>query len=819
MTSLKSSANKSAEKYDFRYSLKTLAFPAVVSFILAAVVFLLRPIMAMTGYVQRINGKIDVKETISAIRQNYASILTFQQWNGFIILSIFVICVGILFAFFAFLFLMRKNRINLFLSSPVGRAAMFKNRTLAAIALMSVTSLIPIAIDVIINIYVFGKAGYFIWHGILLFGEYLAYMLAGFSIMTISMIACNTIIESLFFGAGLIWMPTIAVTAIDLVSRVYLRGYAISNLFAGNADGTGLLSKYSIVNPIIFGKALGNYRTCYNMFAFVFRGSGLTSETGGDYIAPSYLAMGQGYKWAQMNIIAPFLIWLAISALFIYAGKRLFLMRKAENAGAHATAHIPTAIFSIELSAFAGAGLISIISQSYKTNKFGASPLLCGIAGMLLVYYITICICKRKIKLPKKVHITALSEAAAGAAIVLVLITGFFGYSTRVPDVKDVKYATIRGGFIDVTGNEGRNDYADSFISSGSLFESYRELSLGVFSSEEDISKLIDLNKAVSKKTDDMTGSCIRIAYKLKDGSTFERYFSTTDYEASYNVLSLTDSDAYHDELEFLLSSKRAGENKSDMQRIITTEGEWSDMNYSDILGLFDYSDEGTIKKLLHSCSAKLISNDLATEGEIKNTPELKDALLADMLSKDYTQRFRSSAKPLGEIVFYDENAPQTESEGYYYTDYISETIKYYIFDDMENTVAYLKSTGEYSIIENEKDYDFTSVTLVKCSDYRNSVSDIYEKSDADTAYFFRSFFDEVPPYADEDDVEYENVKTFINRVAAEKVQTIENKEEINKLYSASRSFAYTNYEDYIAVFSLADKRDIVSIIYSEDVK
>lgn len=814
MTSLKSSANKTAEKYDFRYSLKALVFPAVVSFILAAIVFLLRPIMAMSNYVQRINGNVNIEKTINAIRNDYSSMLTFQYWSGYIAMSTFIICVGVLFAFFAFLFLMKKNRVNLFLSSPVGREAMFKNRIIASIVLMSVSTLIPLVIDVIVNIYVFGKGGYFIWHGILLFGEYLAYMLAGFSIMTISMLACNTIIESLFFGAGLIWMPTIAVTAIDIISRIFLRGYAFSQLLS---TGTNLVSKYSIINPVIFGKALGNYRIYYNMFAFVCR-----SSANADYISS---AMGQDYKWAQMNIIAPFLVWLAISALFIYAGKKLFLMRKAENAGMHATAHIPTTIFAFELSAFAGAGVISIISQLADTNKVfsnGALQLLCGIAGMLLVYYIVICICKRKIRLPKKVHTAALGEVGALVAVVLILTTGFFGYSSRVPDVKDVKYATIKGEFLDSTGDEGRNDSIDNFVYYDNLFETYRELSLGVFSSEEDISKLIDLNKALAKKTGDMTGPYVKVAYKLKNGKTFERYFSTTDYEASYNVLSLTDTDAYHDELEFLLSSKRVDEDKSDMLRIITNDDEWSDIDYYDSIGLFGYSDEGTIKMLLHCCSAKLINNDLATESEIKNTPELKDALLADMLSMDYIQRFRSSAKPLGEIIFYDEKANKTETDDnytddyYYSTNYISRTIKYYVYDDMENTVAYLKSTGEYSIIENEADYDFTSATLVKCSDYRHDMTDIDYTINSNSTYMFGAIFTETPPLADDD---YQTLKQRINRVIGEKAKTIEDKQEIDKLYSASRSFAYAKEDDYIAIFTLPDKRDIVRIIYSENVK
>lgn len=808
MTSLKSSANKSAAGYDFKFALKGLIFPAVVSFLLASLTFVARPLFTMSTYAKHTSGKLNLEETLIAIRNTYTSMLTSQMWDGYGILGIFVLCVGVLFALCTFSFLMRKNKINVFLSSPVGRAAMFKNRVLAVILLMGATTVIPLIIDVAINIRVFGNAGYFAWHGVLLFGEYMAYMLAGFSLMSIAMLICNTITEGLFFGAGLIGFPTVALYSFHLFADAFLRGYSDTTDITYGLPN--ILNKLSIVNPLVFGKAFGNYRIYYNLFAFAFRAKEGTTDLGElDYVA-SY-AMGNGYKWAQMNIIAPFLIWLAISALFIFVAKKLFLCRRVENAGIFSVAKVPTTVIALEIALGTGAIAVSGVSSSQDYNVFMTA--LVGIVFALIAYYITTAIGRRKIKPAKYVNITAVGAAGVMAVFFLILNLGGLGYTTYIPDAKDIDSALISGKFVNASGNEcTRFSTMNSSTSKEVAIEGYDDVTIGVFTSAEDISRLIEVNKAVAEKTDDMTGLSVKIVYRLKNGNTVTRRFDTTDYKACFDALSMTDSDAYKDELDFLLSSKRVDEERSDLGNITSWDGPWSDMHFSDTMGLFSYTDEETVKTVIQDCSAKLISDDLTSERIIENTPELKDAILADKLAADYIQKFRPSEKPIGMIIFFDprnfEYQNDSTAEGDYEVASFSATVRYYIYESMENTISYLKSTGDYEVLANPKQYDIKSATVISCGDYRELVKSIgYDYS------FLSYVFDGIYLQYDKSDEIKISFAEQINDNAADKAQSVTDADKISELYNESRSFAYASNDDMIAVFTLADGSEIVRLI------
>lgn len=121
------------------------------------------------------------------------------------IIGVLTLIVGVLFAFWAFLPIMRKSSVNFFFSTSVDRKTYFKNRTLASIILMALSTLIPIIIDIVTNISILGHADYMLYQGSLLFLEHFTYMFVGFSLMSISMMLCYTVSESLFFGAGIIW--------------------------------------------------------------------------------------------------------------------------------------------------------------------------------------------------------------------------------------------------------------------------------------------------------------------------------------------------------------------------------------------------------------------------------------------------------------------------------------------------------------------------------------------------------------------------------------------------------------------------------------
>ena len=222
MTSPRFSANKHAALYDFKRSFIRLIPPCVISFLLAVFYFVLLPASTFLSIGNSKRGDLDVEQ----IRKELACVLFGNQALNPAIIGVLTLIVGVLFAFWAFLPIMRKSSVNFFFSTSVDRKTYFKNRTLASIILMALSTLIPIIIDIVTNISILGHADYMLYQGSLLFLEHFTYMFVGFSLMSISMMLCYTVSESLFFGAGIIWAPSVYFLSVSCIAQRFLRGYA-----------------------------------------------------------------------------------------------------------------------------------------------------------------------------------------------------------------------------------------------------------------------------------------------------------------------------------------------------------------------------------------------------------------------------------------------------------------------------------------------------------------------------------------------------------------------------------------------------------------
>lgn len=812
MTSQKSSANKLSASFDFKRALKSMIFPSIVSFLVALYFFVIRVYSTFSTYMDRANPA----KTIENIRNNVVLALTSTDYDlifgvGNLVslyMGVFAIIAGVLFAFTAYVFLMRKKCVNVYLSIGVNRKTIYKNRTIAGMLLMAVSAVIPIIIDIVMNIHFLGDAGYIIYHGVFVFIEYYTYMLVGFSMMSITMMLCNTIVECLFFGAGFIWAPTVLVTAFNELCYVYLRGYNIVSVYSANmTEGRSMLNHTSIINPVFFGKALGNYNLHINVFSFVNRGVKDYSE---DYYI-SFTSFGREYL--SKEYIIPIIIWLAVSSVFIFIARQFFLKRKAENAGLHGVKTSVNVFVALELSLLAAVATVAVLaSRMFEIHLNSVITMIIAIAVFAVVYFILMSISKRKIKQSIKTFIPAAVTAGAVCITAVILSTGGFGYTDRTPAIEDIDYAMISSYATDAMGNESPRGNNGSYRVNSEIFSSVLGYYIGSFTDEKDLQKFIEIHKSVAKKTDNMTGNTVRIIYRLKDGSKMQRTYYTTDYDACYNVLSLTDSDAYHKELEYLLSSEQKDNN----------EGGISKDSSSDI---FTYISEADIKKMLVGGDAKLISSDGFAYNDIKNTDALRDAVLADRLAMTYNEIYKPSEKPLGYILFMDQkwyeiysdygnvsgNDPAQEDD--YSYEGVSQTITFYIYPSMANTINYLKSTGEYSILKPDDSlerYNITSARIMKISDFRASKCKWDYIEESDLSYLFERSGKQITTLGTQipDDGWYDDGFEIFNDG-----MKITDSSQLKELSDASRIFGYAEQEDYIVCFQNDDGVCYTSLI------
>lgn len=711
MTSPKSSVDKHSASYDFKRSFLRLIAPGIVSLLFSVIYFIVIPVTTISSA-----GTYSLSlraENIASIRKQLACALFANMSTNYMFYGIYAIIIGVLFAFCIFFPIMRKNNVNFFFSCGIDRKTYFKNRVLSSIIIMILTTAVPLLIDIIINIRYLGHADFIIHQGFFLFLEHFTYMLAGFSLMSIAMMACYTVIESLFFGAGLIWSPMLYIVSIEYLFKNFLRGYAQTDssvMPLGSSSLTvtvdTLWSKLSVINPLIFGTALGSNNVRNNMYFNCLRDT--TSDIGIDNdFYYNNASRNVGFEKAGMNYILPILIWLVLSVLFIFISNKLLNKRKLENTALHSSNLFVTVFVSLEFSVFVATFFMPLLSdldviQSKTLDIFVG--LICGI----IAYFVFMSISRRNIKHGIKLVIPVGVSSIAILVISVICISGGFGYSTYCPDIKDIDYATINSEYIDASGVMSTNQFADGSLTAGTdqLYYGTYELSgayLGKFNTKDSIDKIekiqnYSFKNRIAKRNEPYV--TVKIKYLLKNGKVVNREYTCTNSDVSLDIIELTQSKEYQKELEFLMSSKRADEKSS------------GTFNSDDSQYYFAYfANESNVKNALTLGDACIVSNDAVTKTKIENTPALRDAILKDIEKVGYKKLLTCGKSPLGAINFtYDDSV-----QNYDDIDYMNDAT-YYIWDDMVNTVNYLKSIKKFTAfadLSKSGEIEYVTVTAL----------------------------------------------------------------------------------------------------------
>lgn len=714
MTSPKSSVDKHSARYDFKRSFVRLIAPGIVSLLFSVIYFIIIPVATISSA-----GTYSLSlraENIASIRKQLACALFGNTTSNFVFYGVYAVIIGVLFAFCIFFPIMRKSNVNFFFSCGIDRKTYFKNRALSSIIIMILTSAVPLIIDIIINIRYLGHADFIIHQGFFLFLEHFTYMLAGFSLMSIAMMACYTVTESLFFGAGLIWSPTLYIVSIEWLFQNFLRGYSqtatVDYMPLGSSSLTvtvdTLWSKLSVINPLIFGTALGSNNVRNNMYFNCLRSTASNGGVVNDFYYDN--ASGNvGFEKAGMNYILPILIWLVLSVLFIFISNKLLNKRKLENTALHSSNLFVTVFVSLEFSVLVATFFMPLLSD-FDVIQSSVLDIFAGLICGIIAYFVFMSISRRKIKHGIKLVIPVGVSSIAVLVISVICISGGFGYSTYCPDIKDIDYATINSEYIDASGVMSTNHFNDGSLSAGTdqLYYGTYEPSgayLGKFNTKDSIDKIekiqnYSFKNRIAKRNEPYV--TVKIKYLLKNGKTVNREYTCTNSDVSLDIIELTQNSEYQKELEFLMSSKKADEKSSG-----TFNSEDESQSY------FAYfANENNVKNALNFGVAYVVSNDAVTKTKIENTPALRDAILKDIEKVGYKKLLTSGKIPLGAINFsYDDSV-----QNYDNIDYMNDAT-YYIWDDMVNTINYLKSINKFTAftdLSKSGEIEYVTVTALE---------------------------------------------------------------------------------------------------------
>lgn len=805
MTSPKSSVNKQSASYDFKKALQSMALPAVFLLLILGVYFIVY-VLDDISFVE--SGVKFVNPVVMLVPE-------FQSLG----VTLWCLFGGVLFALTNF-YIMSKSTVNFFLSAPVDRGTLFKNRTLAAMLLGACVIGVNVLVSTIINLVNFQVFPLFIIKmALAVFAECFVYFLAGYVIMTIGIFACYTVIEGLLFGVGLVLLPMVVLIFFQFLFSSFLNGYSrmTDGMFDFMVDGIeitfakpALTGSLSILNPLTFGQAFGETETNRNILYLAYGGnrSGVTDYVGNDLVADYQPAV-----LPNMNYIWPVIIWAALCVGGIFFARYLFVHRKAEKTAINGSTPFATHLFATE-AGLAAAAFACMITGAHYENKRSTYVVILGIAILVLaVYLIVLALGKRQVIFKNK---KAYAAPAALSLCVLVLAAvlhfGGLGYATYAPKADRVKAAMISGGTLcDMLNNEPHDDYyVDSVLPSFTAFQ--RQGAYVITDDQEDIAVIEAVQRELVQHPSNTTRDHISVIYLTESGKRIVRVYGVNNRETARTMLSLTETKAYRETMADLILG-------TDNSHLIEKAKLLDIPQYSIIPGIGGDID-GLKARFAGSAWFMPFYGDELDEAELMmDTRELREALIKDMQAMTYLQRYRPQEQELGILEFMPHDAEEEWDTTFNYGPYY-----YRVYPSMKNTVAVLQQAGVLTGKETLFPLQPQGYSAIKISDYVTmrewNITGV--KEPLLFGGYIRSAVEvnetEWGAVFDEDGNVVSPAELFRQTFTGEAVT---DPEQTQQLMQLAHPFALAEDDDYLIAFHLTDEKGEpyyqFMLVYAED--
>lgn len=598
-----------------------------------------------------------------------------------------VLC-GMLMAFSLFQFLLKKKSVNVYLSFGMTRSKLYINRLFAAVLSLFVATFIPTFLTFIINLVSFGASSALTSLFCYMFLMEFVSGLAGFALASAVMTFSGCTIEAVITAIGLSALPTFISGTIDNLSTI-VRGY-VYNAGADIARRTG-----------------GNL---FNIWTFALDTENLNGKATEFTSEKTFVLLGQltkkstfkAFQCVDMEVLAPILMWLAISIILIAVGTVFMNKIKSENSNSFGKFYLASASNGLLVYTIVLDVLASVLKYAYADNY--RSPLHQNLTLILLIlfgatvlaFFLAELILRRNFKATlKTLPVYALAFAVTVFAFVYYG-TSCFGAYNKLPDISQIKSVSM-----DIKDNRGIQNTA---ISSKFLSENAEDIKTAY--------AMFDMVKADKHyKGAELEG---KIGFKivLKDGTEINRIYAvyTSDVynkyrRTVYNTQFFKDflkqvliegkvtseDDSYIDENGYQTMASNALPNAKNVEWFYVGPSYLVDNYYT------------------NSATANL---DL-----IEDVDGLKEAIYKDYIAMSYDDAYTNTRIPVGAIASNIEQAKNvntklTNKYGYYYEEgtYYSDleatqqkedkcvkgsaSYSFYIYPNMTNTIKFLNDNG-----------------------------------------------------------------------------------------------------------------------------
>lgn len=604
-----------------------------------------------------------------------------------------VLC-GMLMAFSLFQFLLKKKSVNVYLSFGMTRSKLYINRLFAAVLSLFVATFIPTFLTFIINLVSFGASSALTSLFCYMFLMEFVSGLAGFALASAVMTFSGCTIEAVITAIGLSALPTFISGTIDNLSTI-VRGY-VYNAGADIARRTG-----------------GNL---FNIWTFALDTENLNGKATEFTSEKTFVLLGQltkkstfkAFQCVDMEVLAPILMWLAISIILIGIGTVFMNKRKSENSNSFGKFYLASASNGLLVYTIVLDVLASVLKYAYADNY--RSPLHQNLTLILLIlfgatilaFFLAELILRRNFKATlKTLPVYALAFAVTIFAFVYYG-TSCFGAYNKLPDISQVKSVSM-----DIKDNRGIT-LQNTAISSKFLSENAEDIKTAY--------AMFDMVKSDKHyKGAELEG---KIGFKivLKDGTEINRIYAvyTSDVynkyrRTVYNTQFFKDflkqvliegkvtseDDSYIDENGYQTMASNALPNTKNVEWFYVGPSYLVDNYYT------------------NSATANL---DL-----IEDVDGLKEAIYKDYIAMSYDDAYTNTRIPVGAISSNITQAKNVNTKlnnkyGYYYEEGTyysygyddpevtqqkedkcvkgSAVYSFYIYPNMTNTIKFLNDNG-----------------------------------------------------------------------------------------------------------------------------
>lgn len=719
-----------------------------------------------------------------------------------------------------FRFVSSRAKNNIYFSLGISRAGLFSAHWLAGAVMLEAAVLLPLAFSAMLNLIYFGSS-VMLWRTLLFYAVHMTVTaLAGFSVAAAVSVCVGTAGESVLFSLAFIAFPSAAVYFLNNTVPKLLFGAPHNSNYALYPSASHSRDISMALSP--FGRVLSRLNLLsLNNDVFIRSGS-LVSADGFSKITTDELN-----SWSAPSL-EPYILWAILTALLFVFGLLMLKRRKVEICGFSGRSKTLNFLLTAMLSVSAGSTIVAV--NFYFSQITGKQYLITGITTVLLsavIFVVFDIMLNLSFKALKRDWKYGLVHVALAVAVMLSLYTGFFGYSSRVPDTDSIESASVSAPDILLGSYRTRADelkfnansgYYLAFdedgnpvgINSGCYYRSNadeRRIIIDGFKSESDINavrglhkRLIASGRKVVSSSEDYSERAVRstviIKYKLKNGREIIREYQTVGLGDYLSLYSIENTENWNNKIKNELLNIDSEKvfpvlfsGQMDKKTVVDqkfTRG-LARAIYNDITAL---DADGILCSDSKWLGAVALYHDIASDG-------VKTVTAAQAYSPDTGDEDAETPEDAINNAWKAGNYGEMMTNGSEYGDFGKFKSVIPITEEMTNTVEYLKAHGLYDLLVDE-----SPIVAVRVADIGKLTVDALEY----TTPIFNAFWDNGKSKPETDRETGEQISTYTSGdYMPENSREFTDSATINTLAENAYGYRFDLTGGYVAEFRRAN--------------